>query len=655
MIARRLISFGLLGAIALAGGMWAGSREGSRAGGEGMAGAGALGETHGGPQPMAWKPAEVRDAAVERAARVTAGDVFSVLAEIDALTSAAEQNSAFLDLLAALDLAGMQQLMGLIGSESGIDDLNFDHLDDAAVLAIFDRWAELDTPGMLEAFRARILGESGGDDYFLEMGEDFLTFAIGLRDPKSALAFLDSLGEGGQEWVEDYGHMVHAGIAVGDPQEAMRELSQLLEAAEEISDIDYELVIEGMGGRAGEALEEALAIGDEEIRDTLVEELFETWSEFEPAAAYAAAVGLEDEELREWAVADALRGWAAHDPARAFAALQTLEPASQRRLELPMLESWAQADPRAAMEWARENERPEWLARMFDKASNDLPPAQAAEFYSSLEEGQRRVVSKNFVRRYLQQDPLAALHWLEEAGAETALSGVSSAGSDAGQALAMRGPEAIAEALNHAPAGQVGEQMIRTAFEHTGFNDAEAARDLLAAVPAGERSAAVAGMAMGMLENDPEAAASFARAESEGGVVDVVLMQWKDSAAGYRWLVAAEGDDADAFNATLERTRLVSAWAQQEPLAAAEAMLGLPDDLAAARMGDVVSEWAHGDQAAVAAFVGERLERGMIRDRAVAAMVSAIKDEDVNAAMAWAREIDDEALMYQTMDSLATE
>jgi hypothetical protein len=84
-------------------------------------------------------------------------------------------------------------------------------------------------------------------------------------------------------------------------------------------------------------------------------------------------------------------------------------------------------------------------------------------------------------------------------------------------------------------------------------------------------------------------------------------------------------------------------------------MLGLPGDLAGGRVGDVVSIWVQSDQEAAAAFINDRLESGVVRDGAVVAMVEALKDDDVNAAMAWAREIDNQSLMFQVMDSLATE
>ena len=649
----RFVSFGCLGAIALAAGAWFGSR-----GGDGSAQpAGApTGQDEVLEEEMAalLSPAP-SDAAIARAQVLAVGNIEDVFAEISELVGAAEQLRAWFDVVSAMDAKGIERLMEFF--LDGGKDLEDAFLGDIEVLlAVFERWAVVDGDGVFEFFGGR--SWEGSDLYrgtLVELGWVAL-FALGQRDYAKALALADVIEQGFGEEAEELRIYAIFGLCQSNPAEAVRAIVEM--PGDDGGEMDSDETLGYLGTRSGEALPAVLAVDDPKLRARMIRELFGGWADSDPHAAFGAALSLEDDEVRTKTMHSTLSELAVRDPGAAVSALASTDESQREEFAKWMVASWAGQDPAAALAWARENLKPAAFGETFSRVQNEMEPDLAASLYAEMRAADPKSVEgvgAGFLTRYLQADPAAALGWLEEN--PTNMLAPSRVGKSAGEGLAQRGADAVREAAEGLPAGALRKNLVGTALQVIAFEDPQAAHQLLADLGEGESTHALGTLGVGWGAKDPVAAAEFARAHGDEHIFAAAVGNWARHEPGdaYRWLVESKDADADAVAGVLGDSGLAKTWAEREPGIAAGAMLGLPEDLAATHVGEVVGVWTQRDPDAVAEFIDDRLETGSVRDRAVVELIKEIKDHDPNGAAAWARTISDEATMTSALDFLATE
>ena len=95
--------------------------------------------------------------------------------------------------------------------------------------------------------------------------------------------------------------------------------------------------------------------------------------------------------------------------------------------------------------------------------------------------------------------------------------------------------------------------------------------------------------------------------------------------------------DPDVVVQVMNRTAFLETWVDRNPAAAAEAMLGFPEDLGPAQVSNVILQWA-GDPTVPRIRFHQRPSRARARPRRVRcrSLVERIRYEDPEAAAQWA-------------------
>ena len=655
---QRWICFGVLGIAALAIGYLVGGNSSSGAGEtlgqrtEAVSGADAAASA-------GEKPVEAADAAgFARAQMVAAGDVMGAVKEIAAIDGVGGQNRAWLEMVAALDVEGIERFANTYfgkfrKGEEAPEVVYPEHLDRGAFFAVFDRWVELDADGLLAMIKERTLAEDADRDHALEQVIGSSLGSFSQRCFAKAMAAFGPDGGIPPESAVGLRALLIGSVAQQDPLMAL-ELAAKEEG--EIGLYAVSMAMEVAGKHHEEILKVALAMEvDAEFKEEMVFGLFFNWNLSDPAAAAAAIAKIEDPDLRRGMIGANLEEWVKREPVAAVAFWQSLEPELRDTLTYRMMQDWAEYNPEGALRWALEN-APGEVSNVFWGVGLYARPEKARELFGILSEEQQKQVplAAGFLDDYAADDPLAVLVLLETN--QTELKSPGELGNALGKALAERGPEAIAEALEAAPAGKIREEMLRAAFEYSAYDDPEKARLALRPLAGDERDLAMTAMVMGWAEKDPAAAASFAKAEGSGEVLNAAVVRWaaEDPAASYQWLVDTEENSA-AAGVILTTSGLAKTWARAEPAAAAEAMQALPEPIAGKHLGEVVGVWFGEDPEAASGFIDENLQAGTLRDEVVVALVDAVKEDDRQAATEWAQTISDEGKKQSALDALATD
>ena len=126
--------------------------------------------------------------------------------------------------------------------------------------------------------------------------------------------------------------------------------------------------------------------------------------------------------------------------------------------------------------------------------------------------------------------------------------------------------------------------------------------------------------------------------------------------AALRWTAESHADDPAAMAEVLSESLLIEEWGGRDPTAAFEAVSGLPTEVAAPFVGDLVREWADQEPSRASEFIVEQFpDDGIVRDQAVAGLVERISATSPAEAQAWAESISDESLRASVLQSLGEE
>jgi hypothetical protein len=300
---------------------------------------------------------------------------------------------------------------------------------------------------------------------------------------------------------------------------------------------------------------------------------------------------------------------------------------------------WAGSDPYAALESVQAIAQPQAYYRALQNvyagwAQSD--PAAAAAAAASLVGPERIYIQRDIAEAWLDQDPAAAMAWLE-AAANPLLTGAVIQGPLG--AMANEHPELTKELVSLLPEGRARSEAIAEVAKH--LQPLAQALDWLTALPPGpSRDAGFDALSTSWAKEDPDAVAAFALALPPGATRATLLQE-----AGKAWShlrpedaltrAAALLEDADGdSDAGLDLTeQIVRRWAGQDPKAAAAYVSDLGESgLQERAILDIASAWAGADPADALAWVGE-FHASPGRDEALEAVFSSWAGQDLSAAM----------------------
>jgi hypothetical protein len=568
------------------------------------------------------------------------------------------RREAYFELIARMDGPQLREIVEGIEQAIASEDEQmqeqlgelFDDFGDA--LMLFDRWAELDPDGVADSVINAPSSSDDDEDEFVIFRAISLAF-LARRDPDRATEIAAGVDFDMGFFGNDLTKIVGFGIGLGDPARGVREMATL----DEGGGPDLDDLFEAVGSRAGEALPELLNLPTGDPREEALGDLFDAWGEAAPDAALAAARGLADAEERDQAIGRVLEQLAETEPRAAIAEALTLADADRREDVLfDIAETWAEREPAASLQWLAENVGDEAVAELIERDSESLPPDIAmrtimdlspearAEFVRSSDFSE----SDHFIQRIATADTVEALTWLSDIGAMDA---IADSGSQFGGRAAHLGIEHVDEALGQIPIGQFRQSFVREAAEELARTDPESAAAWAYNLSGPDQTHALALAYTTWGETEPETALAHMEETGIGpsvlpSMTDLVVRNWasREPDAAYRWMFEQNGADPEALGAAVEHSGLIPLWVRQDPAAAADAMLGFPEDLAPAHLGTVIENWAAHEPSRASAYINEQLEAGPARDAAVASLVRRIAENDPQGAADWTATIDDPPL-----------
>jgi hypothetical protein len=614
-------------------------------------------------------PRESNELSVEVAGAVGAGLAIGLDNPIAAMASLLEIDNETVRSEAGFELVGRMsgaELRALITGIASADEgspgakiMNglFDNI--FTPIAMFDRWVELDPDGVAEFSLSPIpdVGKETSNVSMVLRGLS-LTF-VAQRDPQRAFEIVDSMRSSGlfekmdgmgEEMIETF---IGIGIAIADPVAAIRLNRDRVVDSEEFS---VDPIFEMAGPHAEQMRVEVMAYPDGEQRDDMLGELYESWGAYDLDAALASASAMPEGGLRDEMLSDAFDGAAEMDPRVAAAALASLpEGDSRDALAEGIISQWARQEPTAALDWARDNLEGNVFSDQLQKAANQLQVEDGARFVEGLSEKARAEFfsaglfsSSHFVARMAREDAAAAFAWLSKMGG---LDPSGGQGEVFAIAAAAGGIEQAIAASDSLPDGEFRDDFIRTVAYKAGR---EGGVEALAWAQ-GEGDQTYTRALQGWAFEDPEAATEYASREAVE-LVGKAVAGWAaaDAQSAYRWTVETHEGDPQAIAKVLAQSDLLDQWGKQDPGGAAEAMLGFPDELGQESLSKVIGDWANSEPSRASEFIAGRLEDGPLRDAAVSALVSNIKNNSPEEARVWAESISNESRREAVIQSLET-
>jgi len=173
------------------------------------------------------------------------------------------------------------------------------------------------------------------------------------------------------------------------------------------------------------ALVRALELENRMERDSQVRDLLFAWAAQDAEAALDWVMELKDPTMRSTACASVCLAVAENDPRRAvvLALAHGVDEEAQGGLLESLTMQWCDKESKTVLDWAREQPPGEWRERLLARVSYVLSksdPLAAAEVVSGLEPGsQQDEAAIAVVHQWAQQDPSAALKWVEGFGDPT--------------------------------------------------------------------------------------------------------------------------------------------------------------------------------------------------------------------------------------------
>ncbi len=316
--------------------------------------------------------------------------------------------------------------------------------------------------------------------------------------------------------------------------------------------------------------------------------------------------------------------WVSEDREGAMQRLDSLPPNARGYMTSMIANRWAEQDPAAAMEWARQLPASRDRDTAFQSVITIIAGADpdAALRYAQEVDGEsaRRNALSAVARQVATTDPLRALELCRDLPVSMR---ASVASSGVIYELARSDPAAAAAFIEELPSGVVHQNGLHYQLA--------------------EGSAAV----------DVEGAIAWARDLPEGELKRSAVTAVSDIWAGSDPRRALEY--ADSLAGPLREqvvSRAVAAWSRHEPDAAAEWAVSLADPAErGVVLGTVVEQWANVDPVQAATFVAS-LPAGESQDRAALNVVHAWARQDPGEALAWASDFTDPELRQQAMNSV---
>ncbi len=386
--------------------------------------------------------------------------------------------------------------------------------------------------------------------------------------------------------------------------------------------------------------------------DSYRHEIFRSWAQSDPGAAFQYALGLTLRDDRSSAIGSTLETWATQDPKGAIAALRTMsDQAAREESYLTVLGSWAERNPEEAandvLALPPGNQRAAAIIKVIKGASEQdqeltheliamVPPGSArdsmlsdlvsdlsdsdprsATEYLELLPANRQQIASSIARNYAKQDLSGALEW------------ASSLASDE---------------LRSSSLSEVVQQW--------------AARDRMAAVAYADQHLtkypnAFAEVLASWAEEDPRAAIAHAQGSPDLKARDEALARCIRVWARTQPEQALQA--AEKLSGTTRETALASVaneWAYNDPRAAANTLLGSPEPHRFEAISSVMATWSRAAPAQAAEWL-QTIPAGTRRDTVVAAFVQAVTEADPSTAAAWAVTLQDPKKRDETIQSVA--
>lgn len=539
---------------------------------------------------------------VETAAKVPtpsveqpAGATLQTLAEIIGLASDFEQTAALYQLLRHADTATLDRLL------AEADTLERPRDARATKSIILARYAELEPVAAVKAAMAT----TGSDDALVRA----VFAAWGRYDHAAALDHARALPELQRRY---------AAVAVLGTADA-------LDAAEKRE------VAESFGVLPAFARMQA--------QESALDDPVAAWSEAvathgpQPDATGAEAL---------WRIA---QRWADSDPHAAIAAVAALPHSTQRRSWLStLIKHWARLDLAAASTWAEAlpptPERSSLLANVAGVIAEDAP-LEAIAFAEALTGNARRQAIGAALDAWAEHDPSAAMAALDEVGDHTTRSRWQ---QQIASRWANRDAHATWEwALGQSPS-RARARLLSIPLGIIAQTDPLEAVALAESLRGRERGEAMIMALATWASNDARAAANWAaRAENvdPSGRDDRlrnVLDMWarEDPLAALAWIEGSKLSSGRAVSAVAGR------YANRNPRQAMNWVLSQPVGIQRQAIAGVVSAWARDEPQAAARAVG-RIRDEQARSAGQEALASTWAETDPNRALRWVASVSDAA------------
>ena len=528
--------------------------------------------------------------------------------------------------------------------------------DQMAEWAFIERWVTLDPDGAAAFFESELANgaDSSRNDklallgaLLAEAGEGAGTtqaWALSLkalRDPKGAVvaALNSDLPE--DEWAEVFGQMFKM-----------------------------------MGARAGDAFPEVNAVEAWDKRERLLKALFTQWVRSDPYGAFDDVIGnlQAGSYAQEEALALVGKSWLP-----ALDGIPALRGDLPARMRDAFVSALVEADPAVTMRWALSggagDKAVDGVASV--KLSSLADPAAVATLVER-RQSEGSWSDTRFLRRWFETDADAALQWMErnEGWWERLLTsgdprdpfGVFPADPFSFSNATQATGSSVAPALALATAERGWVEVEQIANRLTGVHRASYIVESLPFLQSGpelDRARDFVESYEGELQVEIELALLKRMAIDDVGEALDQGERVSDEALTEFVRVAAAEHAREVFEALSQTDRgaevlddpevagqLFRGWTAYEPETAMRVAVELGTSSGA---GAAMGRWAYWEPDRASEFLRDQMLPGPVRDAAVAALVHEIRDEDPTGAMAWAREIGDEAIRFHTMDSLTTE
>lgn len=288
--------------------------------------------------------------------------------------------------------------------------------------------------------------------------------------------------------------------------------------------------------------------------------------EFEDAVAHFRSLGLTEARMGEYSLL--LTAWAQADPTAALAYAR--ENTRGGFAQDTILTTWATTDPEAAIRWAQSNHEgddPNPFLPGIIRGLAQTDPARATELLATLPRSGERGKGLDFILPHLlQQGTEATREWITALSDESLKNGAM---LRVAEQFAATDPAGTASWLLANP-GEASQRRIDDVYGTWAAKDSQAAVSSFAALPAGEaRSDALRGVIGSVASSDPKQALSlldrYPNDVDDRIVRDFVQSSFRNDPATAASQISRIGDEREREQAY---RRTLGAWVERDSAAA---------------------------------------------------------------------------------------